>query len=732
LEQRVLKENELVMISDELGDIPEARRRLGLYYRDTRYLSILELTINGHKPRHLASSCRQNAVCDIQLANPTIKARDGTPILARTVGIERSRFLKDGLHERITLYNYNAFPAQLDLSLFLGSDFLDIFEVRGFVRGKRGTISEPVVTDSYVTFRYSGLDGIERATKIVFDTSPSTVETEARSQLRGLRPSTFLPESTDVISTAMIRPPSAKMTWNLTLEPRKPLSLTFHVLAVEGPSEIEVVPFEQGLSGSCKSFESWCNDCSKIETHNELFNRLLRRSLLDLRLLLQQTPEGPVPDAGVPWFSCVFGPQSLITSLQTLMLNPQIAVDTLRHLARHQGTKIDPSRDEEPGKIVHEMRRGELARAGEIPHSAYYGSVDATPLFLILFAETMKWLDDDELYGEILPAAKMALDWITQYGDIEGDGYLEYLTRSTGGVGQQGWRDSRGVVFYPDGTPVPSPIALAEVQGYAYRAMQEMAKLLDRKGASELAQSLTQRASVLKENFNRDFWLEEQRYFAQALDSQKRPVRNIASSIGHCLFCDIIHEDKARYVITRLSSSEMASGWGIRTLSSRAPRYNPMSYRHGSVWPHDNSLIVAGMKRYGYHWEAEEITSQIFDASAFFAYNRLPELFGGFHRNREAYSIPAEYPASCSPQAYAAGSAFLLFQSLLGLQVDAAAKRIYLSPRLPDWLQSASVQHLRIGKKTLKLHFDRRPYDEETRFEISDNEAGVEVIIPPL
>ncbi|MCJ7523469.1 MAG: amylo-alpha-1,6-glucosidase [Dehalococcoidia bacterium] len=730
MEQRVLKENELVMLSDDLGDIPQTRRRLGLYYRDTRYLSIFEISVSGHKPRHLASSCRQDCVCDIQLANPTFESRDGTTVLARSIGIVRSRFLTDGLHERITLYNYNSFSVHVDITLFLGGDFADIFEVRGYEREKRGTISKPLFSNSNLTFQYSGLDGINRTTNIVFDTVPSDVEINELSEILDKRPSTFLPESTDTIISTVIRPPCARVTWNLNIEPRKPLPLILHVYAIEGKADIEELHFEKGLALACERFQKWSDKCTKIETDNELFNRLLERSILDLRLLLERTPEGFITTAGIPWYSCSIGPVSLVTSLQTLMLNPQLAVHTLRHLAMHQGTKVDPVRDEEPGRIVHEIRKGEMARAKEIPHSAFYGSIDATPLFLLLFAETIKWLDDDDLYNEILPAARKALEWMLNYGDIDDDGYLEYHGKSKGGIGQKGWKDIRGILSYPDGAPVSYPVSLAEVQGYSYMAMQDMAHLFRRKGEDELASGLLDRASTLKKNFNRDFWLEDQRYFAQALDSQKNAVANITSSIGHCLFCGIIDDDKARYVITRLSSPEMSTGWGIRTVSNRASTYNPMSYYNGSVWPHDNSIIVAGMKRYGYHWEVEEISTQLFDASAFFAYHRFPELFGGFHRDREAYSIPAEYPASCSPHAWAAGSVFLLLQSLLGLRVDSSAKRIYLSPRLPNWLQYASVQNLRIGQKTVSLHFDRRSFDEETRFEISDNEAGVEVVIP--
>ena len=730
MEQHILKENELVIVSDEQGDMPQGRRRLGLYYRDTRYLSIFEMTIDGQRTRLLSSSSEQNYVCDIQLANPTIELPDGNTALARTISIRRSRYLKDGLHERISFYNHNTFPVPLQFTLTLGSDFCDIFEVRGSERERRGELSSPSFADSHLTLSYLGLDGVRRRTEIIFDVAPTGVEIEERPAEPALRrSSTYLPEATEIATMTVYSPSFARVSWGLTLMPGKPLSITLHILATEEEPTPSVVSFENGLSELRNSYQHWFSQCTKLETDNELFNQLLERSLLDLRLLIEETPEGLVPSAGTPWFACIFGRDSLITSLQTLMLNPQIAVATLRFLARHQGTKVDPWRDEEPGKIPHEMRKGEVAKLGEIPHSTYYGSVDATPLFLILFTETMKWLDDDDLYREILPAAKLALEWMERYGDVDGDGYLEYLTRSSVGNRDQGWKDSRGSITYPDGTPAEPPIALVEVQGYAYRAMREMAELLGRKGEISLSDKLNKRAALLKENFNRDFWIEEKRSFAQGLDAHKRPVETLTSNPGHCLFGDIVDEEKARYLVLRLTSADMACGWGIRTVSSREPQFNPMSYHNGSIWPHDNSLIVAGMRRYGYHWEAEEITSQLFQASLFFKYSRFPELFCGFARDREAYSVPADYPVSSSPQAWAAGSAILLFQSMIGIGVDAASKRLYLTPHLPDWLKYASVPNLRIGKGRVDLYFER--HEEDTSFRITENEAGVEVVMPP-
>ena len=729
MDGHVLKENELVMVSDELGDMPEGRRHLGLYYHDMRYLSIFDLTINGQKPRLLASSSEQNYVSDIQLANPTIELPDGTVALARTISIRRSRYLNDGLHERISLYNHNPFPVPVELTLIFGSDFCDIFEVRGLERIERGTASLPIFADSRLILNYSGLDRVNRRTEVIFDTPPSRVEVEdVPFSLQVRRPSTFLPDATEVGVMSLFHPTCAKVHWDLTLLPKTPSSITFHILVTEGESTPGVEPFEQGLSQLKKSYDDWCSQGAKLETDYEPFNRLLQRSILDLRLLTEHTPDGSVLAAGIPWFSCIFGRDSLITSLQILMLNPEFAKSTLRFLARHQGSEVDPWREEEPGKIVHEIRKGELANLEQIPHRAYYGSIDATPLFLLLFAEVMKWLDDDDFYQELLPAAKRALRWMEQYGDLDGDGYLEYINRAQGRLNEQGWKDSRGSLTHPDGSPVSHPVALVEVQGYAYRAMSDMAELLQRKGETALARRLSQKAAALKANFNRDFWLERQGFLAQALDSDKKPVEVLTSNQGHCLFCGILDEEKARYVINHLTAAEMACGWGIRTESSSSPRFNPMSYHIGSIWPHDNSLIIAGIKRYGYHWEVEQIISQLFQASQFFPYSRFPELYCGFARDREAHSIPAEYPVSASPQAWAAGSAILFLQSMLGLQPDAANKRLYLSPRLPSWLKSASVQNLRIGQGTVDLCFERR--EEETSFEIARNTAGVEVVIP--
>ncbi|MFC1998208.1 glycogen debranching N-terminal domain-containing protein [Chloroflexota bacterium] len=727
MEGHILKENEIMLSTNDMGDIPGGRRHFGMYYHDMRYISVFTMTINGLEPRLLSSSSEQNYICDIQMANPTMTLSNGMVAMARSISVRRSRYIKDGFHELISFYNHNSFTVPIELTISFGSDFYDIFEVRGLERKERGKIAEPVFKDSRLMLDYDGLDKVKRRTEVIFDTPPTKLDYE--KDVRFFKQtSTFLPEASEVITRNMLRPPGADVTWELSLEPGKALYFSYHILAHEGkkkPAEVE--PFNEGLAYLRESYRNWHNSCTIVETDNELFDKLIDRGVKDLRLLVESTPDGLVPNAGVPWFDCVIGRDSLITALEMMMINPQIAVSTLRFLAKHQGTKVDALHEEEPGKIMGEMRKGEVANTKEVPHALFYGCVETTPLFLMLFAETMKWINDDKLYTELLPAAKDALKWIDSYSDING-GYIEYGSRSKKVESNLGWRDTHCAINYPDGTMVEMPIALVETQAYAYRAMADMAELLERKGEADIAGDLKRRAVDLKTNFNRDFWMPDARFFAQAIDRNKKAVKTIASNPGHGLYCGIIDDEKARYVANRLTGRDIACGWGIRNVSSRESNFNPMSYRYGSIWPYDNAMIVAGMKRYGYYWEAEQITSQIFHASFYFRYSRLPELFCGFSQDVEGHTSPSEYPVSCGPQSWSAGSAILLFQAMLGLSVDASQKRMYLNPMLPSWLNHATVKNLKIGKETVNLYFERR--GETTRFEITENNARVEVVIP--
>jgi glycogen debranching enzyme len=466
--------------------------------------------------------------------------------------------------------------------------------------------------------------------------------------------------------------------------------------------------FDLALERLGASYRDWEETSSRIDTDNELFNRdLLRASRNDVRTLLERTEWGLVPDAGIPWYAVPFGRDAIITALQTLIYNPAIAEGTLRFLAAYQGTTVDPFKEEEPGKIMHELRRGELANLEEIPHTPYYGTVDGTPLFVVLFVEAMAWIQSERLYSDILPAALRALEWVDQFGDLDGDGYVEYEVHRPGGVVNHGWKDSSNSVQYEDGSSARQPIALVEVQGYVYAAKMGMASLLRRHGDQRRADRLEAEAKTLRQQFNRDFWMEDEQFFCLALDGEKRQVRSVTSNAGHCLWSGICEPDKVNAVAERLMAPDMFSGWGIRTLSSASPNYNPMSYHNGSVWPHDNAIIALGLRRAGHGEKVARLVQAMCEAGFRFSDARLPELFCGFSRDQRFNSSPAAYVVSCSPQAWAAGSLFMFLESLLDIRPDARAHSRTLSPVLPPMFGRVCLQHVRIGEGRFDITVDR-------------------------
>jgi glycogen debranching enzyme len=443
---------------------------------------------------------------------------------------------------------------------------------------------------------------------------------------------------------------------------------------------------------------------------------------------MEELPTGLFPVAGIPWFAVPFGRDSIITSLQTLIFDPQIAVGTLRFLASMPGKVVNDWNEEEPGKILHEIRAGEMTVLKEMPHVPYYGSVDSTPLFLMLFAETMRWLDSDQLYKELLPIVKGAFDWIDTYGDKDGDGFIEYECHNVRGVKNQGWKDSANSLLMPDGTVPQQPIALIEAQAYVYAAKKGVALVVERKGEYEWAKKLRDEAALLKIRFNEKFWMPDRQYFAQALDKNKQQITSISSNPGHALWCGIIDDDKIEAVVKYLTSEEMCSGWGLRTLSTAEPSYNPMSYHNGSVWPHDNSLASAGLKRFRRNEEAIGLISQIFGAAQRFSYYRLPELFCGFQQDNRYYSNPAEYPVSCSPQAWTAGAALLFIQIMLGLEVDSSQRRIVLRPYFPDYIYYLEMKDLNVGNQQVSFKVSRST-GHRYQLEVISNPRELEIVL---
>jgi len=670
----VIKEDDLFLMTDIEGNLPrDSMAGYGLYKGDTRYLSVYDLSFDEVRPVFLLSSAELGYSSEQHLTNPAMATVEGRTIPKDSLEVRRQRVINKSLQEIIQVTNFNIFRATVKLRFDFDADFMDIFEVRGHKRQARGRLWPPHVERDRVTFRYKGLDGTWRSTQIRFSPAPDQLWYNGALFAIPLRHR----ESATI--TVTVSPDGAG--W-------------------DGPFTTE---FEK-LSASHRQ---WLRSCTGVFTNNDFFNAMLERSLKDIRVLMTEGDEGSFVAAGTPWFNCLFGRDSLITAFQTLAFNPEVARNTLQILARWQGKEVNDWRDEEPGKILHELRSGEMASLGEIPMTPYYGSVDATPLFLMLAAEYVAWTGDLDLVRQLEPNLTAALEWIDKYGDSDRCGYVEYSKRSPKGLLNQGWKDSRNGVVNGDGTLVRPPIALVEVQGYVYAAKRGMAWLLSLLGKERLARKLRREAAALKARFNRDFWLEDEGFYALALGANKEPATSITSNPGQCLWTGIVDRDKAPKVVERLFSNDMFSGWGIRTLCSRAARYNPLGYHLGSVWPHDNSIIGMGLKRYGFEEELNELATALYDCCHSFDYYRLPELFSGAPRS--AHNLPVRYPVACRPQAWAAGTFPLLLQAILGLAPNALENELAIvRPRLPYWLQEVEVRGLQVGGKAVDLLYERR------------------------
>lgn len=705
LERTVLKDNQMFLVTDLNGDIlANAADGLGLYYLDTRFLSQYELQICDSLPHLLSAAGEYNFMTNLQLANSAMLDHDGQPLAARTVSLRRNRFLHRGLHERIGVLNYNPFGIRLRLRLSVSADFRDMFDVRGYaVPASRGTIRRPEVQRDRVSLSYEGLDGRVRSTELVFDPPPSgvmvlDVDTVNAPEFRVVE---GISGRGDTRVEVPIPVPKAHVEFDLEVPPKQVRSVTVHALArvaeSETPANGQPLSLDDAFIATRERYREWDASCTRIHTDHEIFNAMLEQARHDLRLLVDDTGQGLVPSAGIPWFAVPFGRDSLIVGSQTLTLQPALAYGALRFLARRQGTHVNEWRDEEPGKILHEVRAGEMASLEEVPHLTYYGSVDSTPLFLTLLGELLDWTADEAFAWEMLPHVEAALDWIDRYGDLDGDGFIEYRSRSKRGIKNQGWKDSHDAIRYRDGQNAEPPIALVEVQGYVYAARTHMAAYFDRLGMADRARALRSQAEHLKEQFERKFWLENERFYALALDAEKRPVAVVSSNPGHCLWSGLAQGDHAVATARRLTADDMLCGWGVRTLSSYEPNFNPLSYHNGSVWPHDNSLLASGLKRIGRDLEATQVSEEVLEAGMRMPGLRLPELYCGFARDRRYHSLPAQYPVSCNPQAWAAGSVFLFLQTILGLRADAWAGKLVLRPLMPKWLNRVTIRHLRVG-----------------------------------
>ncbi len=631
------------------------------------------------------------------LTNPDMALGADHLLLRDLVHIFRSRFLWNGTwHECIRLSNYHAENVRLSLSFDIEADFADIFEVRGTPRDRRGHNLTPSVSGRELRLGYRGLDLEDRWAAIAWSETPRSMT-------------------------------AAGATFDYDLAPHSSASLSLAIRCERQQRPVPALAFAVAQSQSMSTFENARRSYATIDSSSERFNAWVRRAAADIRMLVSSTPQGAYPYAGVPWFSTPFGRDGIITALQTLWVNPGIAKGVLEYLAATQADAVNEVQDAEPGKILHETRSSEMARLGEVPFGRYYGSVDATPLFVMLAGRYFERTGDRAFLTRLWPHVQRALSWIDRYGDRDGDGFIEYARQSPHGLIQQGWKDSKDAVFHADGSLAPPPIALCEVQAYVYDARQSAARMAEALGAAELAGELNAKADGLRAAFEQRFWCEAESTYALALDGDKRPCRVRTSNAGHCLFGGIADRARARRVAETLVSQDMFSGWGVRTVSSGESRYNPMSYHNGSVWPHDNGLVAAGFARYGFSDLIAAPFAGLFDASVAVEAHRLPELFCGFHRRPD--EGPTLYPVACSPQAWASGVVFQLLQSCLHLSVHADGRLLSIDrPIVPPFLTFLRFLNLELPFGKVDLLFEQRPMDVAVTVLRQDGDFDVQVI----
>lgn len=673
----VLLHNDTFAVFDRYGDIqPVGLGQQGLFHQGTRYLSKLEIDVSGHKPLLLSSmTSEDNVMVTVDLTNPDMELMSGE-LKRGTLHIRRSKFLADSTcFDRIGVQNFGCQRVEVDLSFAFAADFKDIFEVRGKKREHRGE-DLPLQTDeNCLVLAYVGLDQVTR--KAVIRCCAESVK---------------------------IR--NERITVPVRLDPGEETVFTLDVICEDNDKKTNPVRFREALHTVQTKRDDSPLAQVDVYTSNEQFNDWLNRSRSDLEMMLGHTEFGPYPYAGVPWFSTVFGRDGIITALELLWLAPDVAKGVLSYLAATQATSVDPEREAEPGKILHEARNGEMANLGEVPFGRYYGSVDSTPLFVLLAAAYYERTVDSEFLRSIWPNILAALDWIDRYGDADGDGFVEYAQKNKAGLLQQGWKDSQDSVFHSDGKLATAPIALCEVQGYVYAAKAEMAKTAERLGHAELAKQLRSQAQSLSSRFSAAFWSDELGMFAMALDGNKRQCEVRSSNAGQCLFSGIASKSQAAKTAKALMSPDMFSGWGVRTIGTGEKRYNPMSYHDGSVWPHDNAMIAFGDRKCRDKKLALGILSGLLDLSLFVDLHRLPELICGFARRQG--KGPTLYPVACAPQAWAAGAVFMALQSCLGLSIHAGESQLCLcQTALPEALLRVEIRNLRVGESTVDLAFER-------------------------
>ena len=679
----VLKHDDLFAVFDARGDFQGAMHAVGpsmgadgLFQDDTRILSKLILRIQGKRPELLSADVgRDNVVFTAHLTNPLLQDRGNRIVPQGQIYLLRRRLLwQRKLYEALLVRSFAPETITFDLTFDADADFRDVFEIRGMTRPRRGESFAPCAEGNCLLLSYRGLDGQVRTTSITFS-APVAIR-------------------------------DRRIVLPIELKPGTSRHILMSVASGDGTERPSRPAFFTALKQSKREARHHIKALNRLETSNAAFDSWANRAAADLSLLVTDLETGPYPYAGIPWFSVPFGRDAVVTALQVLWMNPALARGVLAYLSALQAAESSAFHDSEPGKIMHEARKGEMAALHEVPFGRYYGGADTTPLFVLLAGAYLKRSNDVEFCRTVWPAVRAALDWIDRFGDADGDGFLEYSRGTTAGLQNQGWKDSHDSVFHADGRLATGPVALVEVQAYVVAAKRAAAELAAAIGEAADAARLNAEAERLQANIDTHFWSDELGTYALALDGDKRPCAVHTSNAGHVLYCGAARPSKAARVARDLMNQNLFSGWGVRTVAADASLYNPMSYHNGTVWPHDCSIVAAGLARYGMSEEAGRIFTAIFDAACHFPHFRLPELFCGFPRH--AGEGPVAYPSACTPQAWASGAVFLLLQASLSLEIDARTGTLSVkAPYLPPWLDRVTIRDLPVGPSRATLHFRR-------------------------
>ena len=707
----VIKDDNVFFIAQPDGNVPvEGGHAYGLYYHDCRFLNAYEFRIAGSLAPALGASASAGFMGQFELTNPDLHTSNDKDVKKESIGIRWQRIVDSpllALHDSVIFEHYGRQPADFPISFTFRSAFEDLYAVKGTLQEQLGVRREHRWIDGMLHYFYEGKDAVYRSLTVHF--SPPVEQTDGET---------------------------AHFHVTLNPEEKKEFLVSLVMRESRDAREVHAQPLKERNIKQLESerrhdAQAWMQSVTEITSDSFVLQQTMTRSLRDLRVLRSTLQGETFYAGGVPWFVTIFGRDSLITAFQMLAFDPDISAQTLRLMAKYQGNKVDEWRDEEPGKILHELRVGEAAHLGLIPHTPYYGTIDATPLFLILMGAHADWTGSPSLFHELRPNVERALDWMDRYGDRHGENFVAYDSSSTSKqrLINQGWKDSGDAIVNADGSIAKAPIALVEVQGYAYRAKLAIAALFNRVGESERAAHLRHEAERLRRHFNRRFWLEDLAFYALALQGDGKPAAVVASNPGQALWSGIVDPEKAALTAKRLLAEDLFCGWGVRTLSAKERAYNPLSYHLGSVWPHDNSLIAAGLRRYGFDDEALQIFNGLSQAAIHFKAYQLPELFCGF--DQREYRVPIPYPVADHPQAWASGSMPYLVSTLLGLRPEAFDRRLRIvRPMLPDSVNTLELHRLRIGHAKVDLRFERAR-NGQVLVHVLNTEGDLTVIVEP-